>query len=147
MSKRQEKDVYAYPAILRTDCDDDNAVLVTFPDLENCFADGINMAQALEEAREALGNVLYWMEKDGNPIPKPSDIRDVQISGDEIKSLVAADMAEVRKAWDNRCVSRTVTLPAWLDSMAKKEQVNFSQTLQYALKNILKVDEKNTQTA
>lgn len=137
MSERLKKDVYAFPVILSIDHDDNDAVLVSFPDLRNCIADGSDVAEALEEAREALGNVLYWMEKENHPIPAPSDIKAIETAGDQIKSLVSADMAEVRKAWDSRSVNRTVTLPAWLDQMAKKEQVNFSQTLQQALKNTL----------
>lgn len=137
-----KKDMYAFPAVLTVDHEDNDAVLVSFPDLENCFADGNNFAEALEEAREALGNVLYWMEKKGQLIPEPSDIRTVEVPDDAIKTLIAADMMEFRKAWNTRSVTRTVTLPAWLDEMAKKEQVNFSQALQHALKDTLGIDQE-----
>lgn len=136
-----KKDMYAFPAVLTVDHEDNDAVLVSFPDLENCFADGDNFAEALEEAREALGNVLYWMEKDGLNIPEPSDIRALDVPEGAIKTLVAADMIEFRKAWNTRSVTRTVTLPAWLDEMAKKEQVNFSQALQQALKDTLGIEQ------
>lgn len=137
-----KKDLYAFPAILTVDHD---AVLVSFPDLDNCFADGDDFAEALEEAREALGNVLYWMEKDGHAIPKPTDIKTIAAKADEIKSLVTVDMRTVRKEWDNKSVSRTVTIPAWLDTMAKEERINFSQTLQQALKEALGVKNKETE--
>lgn len=136
--------MYAFPAVLTIDHEDNDAVLVSFPDLDNCFADGNDFADALEEAREALGNVLYWMEKDEQPIPEPSDIRTIEVHNDSIKTLVAVDMIEFRRAWDTRSVNRTVTLPAWLDEMAKKEQVNFSQALQQALKNKLGIDQSHT---
>ena len=139
-----KKDMYAFPAVLTIDHEDNDAVLVSFPDLDNCFADGNDFADALEEAREALGNVLYWMEKDGKPIPESSDIRTIEVHNDSIKTLVAVDMIEFRRAWDTRSVNRTVTLPAWLDEMAKKEQVNFSQALQQALKNKLGIDQSHT---
>ena len=139
-----KKDMYAFPAVLTIDHEDNDAVLVSFPDLDNCFADGNDFADALEEAREALGNVLYWMEKDEQPIPEPSDIRTIEVHNDSIKTLVAVDMIEFRRAWDTRSVNRTVTLPAWLDEMAKKEQVNFSQALQQALKNKLGIDQSHT---
>ena len=139
-----KKDMYAFPAVLTIDHEDNDAVLVSFPDRDNCFADGNDFADALEEAREALGNVLYWMEKDGQPIPESSDIRTIEVHNDSIKTLVAVDMIEFRRAWDTRSVNRTVTLPAWLDEMAKKEQVNFSQALQQALKNKLGIDQSHT---
>lgn len=132
-----KKKAYAFPAILSVDHEDNDAVLVSFPDLENCFADGDNTAEALEEAREALGNVLYWMEKDGHAIPNPTDINEIEAPEGAIKSLVAVDMTSVRKEWSRRSVNRTVTLPAWLDERAKKEQLNFSQLLQQALKDAL----------
>ena len=133
----EKKKAYAFPAVLTVDHDDNNAVIVSFPDLENCFSDGNDAAEALENAREALGNVLYWMEKDGHPIPEPTDINTLDVPAEAIKSLVSVDMAQVRKEWNTRSVSRTVTLPAWLDEKAKREQVNFSQVLQQALKDML----------
>jgi len=36
----------------------------------------------------------------------------------------------------NRSISRTVTLPAWLNAIALKHNVNFSQVLQDALKKL-----------
>ena len=40
-------------------------------------------------------------------------------------------------AENNRSVNRTVTLPAWLNALALEHNVNFSQVLQEALKNLL----------
>lgn len=140
--KRKKTEVYAFPAVFTIDSSDDNAVLVRFPDMDNCFADGDTVGEALIEAREALGNVLYWMEKDGLEIPTPSDIRDIKPEDGSFVSLIEANMPEVRKSWDTRSVSRTVTLPAWLDSKAKTAQVNFSQELQKALLKLLKVNAK-----
>ncbi len=42
-------------------------------------------------------------------------------------------MPSVRLAQSNKAVNRTVTLPAWLNSLAIERGVNFSQTLQSAL--------------
>lgn len=77
------------------------------------------------------------MEKDRQEIPEPTDINVLDVPDGAIKSLVSVDMAQVRKAWNTRSASRTVTLPAWLDEKAKREQVNFSQVLQQALKDAL----------
>ena len=85
------------------------------------------------------------MEKDGLEIPEPTDINALDVPDGAIKSLVSVDMAQVRKEWNTRSVSRTVTLPAWLDEKAKREQVNFSQVLQQALKETLGI--RSAQTA
>lgn len=144
--KRKHPEVYAFPAIFETDTEDNGRICVSFPDLPNCFSDGVTMEEALIEATEALENVLYWMEKDGNPIPKPSDIRNIHFSGNQFTSIIVADMAAARRAWDNRSVSRTITMPAWLDELAREGDINVSQVLQQTIKNILGVNH-NAKTA
>ena len=48
-------------------------------------------------------------------------------------------MPSIRMAQINRSVSRTVTLPAWLNALALEHNINFSQVLQDALKTQLHV--------
>ena len=105
-SEEFRQSLYIFPAIFKEDFFDDNkTIYVSFPDLENCFSDGINLQDAILNAKEALGNVLYWMERDGNKIPTPSDIRDISINEEnEIKTLICVDMAKVRDEWKNKKV-------------------------------------------
>lgn len=105
-SEEFRQSLYIFPAIFKEDFFDDNkTIYVSFPDLENCFSDGINLQDAILNAKEALGNVLYWMERDGNKIPTPSDIRDISINEEnEIKTLIYVDMAKVIDEWKNKKV-------------------------------------------
>lgn len=146
MDKRLRPEIYAFPAIFERDDDDGGIINVIFPDLENCFANGATIEEAMTEAKEALENVLYWMEKDGQSIPSPSDIRSIPFEGGQFLSLVAADMGAARRAWENRSVSRTITLPGWLDELARQGDINFSQELQSAIKSKLGIS-KNPKTA
>ncbi len=146
MDKRIRPEIYAFPAIFERDDDDGGIINVTFPDLENCFANGTTVEVAMTEAKEALENVLYWMERDGQNIPAPSDIRSIPCEGEQFSSLVAADMSAARRSWENRSVSRTITLPAWLDELARQGDINFSQELQSAIKSKLGIS-KNPKTA
>lgn len=50
-------------------------------------------------------------------------------------------MAPIRDEMANKAVSKTVTLPRWLNNLAEQKRVNFSQTLQVALKEHLGVCE------
>ena len=109
MDKRVRSEIYAFPAIFERDDDDGGIINVTFPDLENCFANGATIEEAMTEAKEALENVLYWMERDGQSIPAPSDIRSISCQGAQFSSLVAADMGAARRSWENRSVNRTIT--------------------------------------
>lgn len=48
-------------------------------------------------------------------------------------------MLAIRMAENSKAVNRTVTLPAWLNSLAISKNFNFSLTLQEALKEKLKL--------
>ena len=54
--------------------------------------------------------------------------------GAERAVLIDVYMPSIRMAKVNRSVSRTVTLPAWLNAAALERNINFSQVLQEALK-------------
>ena len=144
--RRKKSEYYAFPAIFEVDHNDDDRICVEFPDLPNCFSDAKTIAEAVKNATEALENVLYWMEKDGNPIPKPSDIQAVECSIEQFKSLIVADMASARRAWNERSISRTVTMPAWLDELARVKKINVSKEVQDAIKAALGIS-ANTRSA
>jgi len=44
---------------------------------------------------------------------------------------------EYRRENDNRAIKKTLSIPSWLNSKAEKAGINFSQTLQKALKEEL----------
>lgn len=129
-------DRYVYPAVLTYE--DGYEIAVTFPDLPGCATSGENDEQAVLMGREALGLHLWGMETDGDEIPAPSRIKDIETEENEVIVLVEVYMPSIRLAQENRSVSRTVTLPAWLNAQAIERGVNFSQVLQDALKQELK---------
>ena len=49
-------------------------------------------------------------------------------------------MHEYMKRHSNIAVKKTLSIPAWLNTMAEKENINFSQLLQKALKDTLNLD-------
>ena len=84
-----------------------------------------------------LGIVLYGMEEDGETIPEPTSLADIKLKDNERAVLVDVYMPAIRMAQVNKSVSRTVTLPAWLNAAALEKGLNFSQVLQEALKKQL----------
>ncbi|MBD5530177.1 MAG: type II toxin-antitoxin system HicB family antitoxin [Lachnospiraceae bacterium] len=127
---------YFYPAIYTYEPEQEIAVV--FPDL-NCATSGINEDDALLSARELLGCVLNGLEEDGEDIPAPTPLSEVQLRPNQRVILVDVYMPSVRMAQINRSVSRTVTLPAWLNAAALERNINFSQVLQDALKSQLHI--------
>lgn len=49
------------------------------------------------------------------------------------------DTIEYRRFYDNKAVKKTLTIPSWLNTMAERQGVNFSLTLQNALKTELHI--------
>lgn len=125
---------YFYPAVFTYE--QGQEIAVSFPDLE-CATSGTNEDDALLSARELLGCVLNGLEEDGENIPAPTPLPLVKLEENERVVLVDVYMPSIRMAQVNRSVSRTVTLPAWLNAAALEREVNFSQVLQDALKEQL----------
>lgn len=128
------KDRYFYPAVFTYE--PGKEIAVTFPDLDVATS-GEDEDDALLSARELLGCVIYGLEEDGEPIPAPSPLAQVPVEDNERAVLVDVYMPSIRMAQVNKSVSRTVTLPAWLNAKALELNVNFSQVLQDALKEKL----------
>ncbi len=125
---------YIYPAVFTYEPGQE--IAVDFPDLK-CATSGTNDDDALLSARELLGCVLYGLEEDGEEIPIPTPLAEVEAQPNERAVLIDVYMPSVRMAQVNRSVNRTVTLPAWLNAAALERNINFSQVLQDALKTQL----------
>ena len=125
---------YVYPAVFTYEPGQE--IAVDFPDLK-CATSGTNDDDALLSARELLWCVLFGLEEDGEEIPVPTPLAEVETQPNERAVLIDVYMPSVRMAQVNRSVNRTVTLPAWLNAAALERNINFSQVLQDALKTQL----------
>ena len=112
---------------------------IYFPDLDGCVSFGKNETDAFENAKEALSLHLYGMEQDNMPIPEPMPIKDVALDDNEKALLIEAFMPVFRAKQANKLVKKTLTIPEWLNILAERNGVNFSQVLQNALKEQLQV--------
>lgn len=130
-----KKDRYIFPAVLTYE--EGYEIAVTFPDLPGCATSGATEEEAIAMGREALGLHLWGMETDGDEIPEPSGLRNVDTEENEIACMIDVYMPAVRLSQENKSVNRTVTLPAWLNAKAIECGINFSQVLQNALKEAI----------
>ena len=129
-------DRYFFPAVFTYEPGQEIAVV--FPDLD-CATSGVNDEDALLSARELLGLTILGKEEDGEEIPAPTPLNELKPEPNERVALVDVFMPSVRMACVTRSVNRTVSLPAWLNAAALEKNVNFSQILQDALKELLGV--------
>lgn len=129
-----KKDYYIYPAIFNYE---ENQISISFPDLPGCFSCGKNDEEALYMAKDALGLYIVSAEEDGEELKKPSKLNTITLKKNERVVLVEVNMPLFREKVENSSVKKTLTIPKWINDLAEKNKVNFSQVLQSALKNVL----------
>lgn len=132
------KDFYTYPAVFHVA---DDGISIFFPDLPGCLPCADDMETAFANAREALQLHLYGMEIDLEEIPSPSAIQSIHLESNDTLAMIEAWMPPFRERMSNKAVSKTVTIPRWLDLLAKREHVNYSHIFQESLKKYLGVNE------
>lgn len=129
---------YVYPAIFQKE--KEGGYSISFPDVEGCYTQGETMQEGLLMANDALCLMLYTMEEDSKSIPTPSDPLNIKADIDSFVSLVYCNTMDYRKFYDNKAVKKTLTIPSWLNTIAEKENVNFSLVLQNGLKEYLHIE-------
>jgi predicted RNase H-like HicB family nuclease len=139
MSKINKKDRYIYPAIF--DYADDG-ITVEFPDLPGCITCGDSEEEAFKMAKEAMALHLYGLEEDNEKIPTPSKVSALTVQSNQVVVLIEVWMPPFRHELENKAVKKTLTIPKWLDDLAKEYNVNYSQILQDALKKHLGVRDR-----
>lgn len=127
--------IFVYPAIF-TYSAEDKCYMVDFVDLKGCSTYGESINEAYLMAQDAMG--LYLSDLD--TFPKPTiPYSNIPLEKNQFISLVELDLIEYRKKVNNIAVKKTLTIPTWLNTLAEKNNINFSQLLQKALKQELNI--------
>lgn len=130
------KESYEFVAIFKYEKD---GISISFPDLPGVFSSAETTEEAIKNANEVLGLVLYDMEMDDKKIPKAIPLEKVKCEKNEKTILVNVWMPLVRNELDEQAIKKTLTIPQWLNKLAEAQNVNFSKLLQSALKEYLKI--------
>ena len=125
-----------YPAIF-DNLEEQEGYCVTFPDLPGCVTQGASLSEAIENAQDAASGWVLDELEDGNAVPKASDIGSVKCENGCFVNLVMLDMDSYAEKYGEKAVRKNCTIPAWLNTAAEKNNVNFSAVLQNALINEL----------
>ena len=131
-----------YPACFYEEKEGGYSVIFPVLGVATC---GDDLQEAMEMAVDLLAGYLYDAKKSGETIPEPPKVADVDVNAeyDGYKSafvnLVSVDVDEYAKKKKKKAVKKTLTIPSWLNDLAIKEGINFSQVLQNALKQKLNV--------
>lgn len=126
---------YFYPAVFTYD-EESKCYIVDFIDLKNCSTYGTSIDEAYIMSKDALG--LYLSDLD--TFPKPTiPYNHVKLKDNQFISIIEIDLQEYRKKYSNIAVKKTLSIPTWLNTLAEKKEINFSQLLQKALKAELNI--------
>jgi len=112
---------YTYPAIFRPE---EKGFSIFFPDIRMGGTQGEDIRDGLEMAHDFLIGAMLMLEDEGQKIPTPSDINDLDLKADEFPSFISVDTDAYRRN---------------METKAESFNINRSKTLQRALKEDLKI--------
>ena len=121
-----------YPACFYKD-EETGAYAVEVPDLPGCATGGDTLANAILMGIDAASGWVLTELEDGRPIPPSSEIESIHPESNGFVSLLVLDMDSYNEKYGSKAVRKNLTIPAWLNTFAEANNVNFSQILQDAL--------------
>jgi len=112
---------------------------VIFPDLPGCITEGDTLSEAVDMAVDAASGWLMEYLGENRQLPNRSDIKSIVPDEyeDGFVSLISIDLDEYSQKNGVNAIKKTLTIPAWLNTLAEENNVNFSQVLQAALRKHL----------
>lgn len=124
----------AYPIILTPS---ESGFVAYVPDF-GINTEGKSIAEAIDMSVDAISLCGITMQDMGREIPAASTAPP-PCGERDITAFAVVDFDAYRRANDMRTVRKNVTLPSYLNELAEKAGINFSQVLQSALKQQLGV--------
>jgi antitoxin HicB len=131
------KENYTYPIVL--DFSDTEYVNILFPDFDNAMTSVLKGEDYVSEVQDFLALTIKDFEDEHRELPESSSPEEIEIVGNQQIIYVNIWMPFHRSKIKEVFVKKTLTIPAWLDILAKNNNVNFSKVLVKALKEELKV--------
>ncbi len=122
-----------YPAVLYPFSDGSGGYTVEVPDLPGCVSEGADLAEALLMGADAASGWILGEWEDGNAVPAASKRDDITPRAGGFVNMLLLDMDAYAEKYGEKAVRKNLTIPAWLNTIAEENNVNFSSVLQTAL--------------
>ncbi len=123
---------YIYPAVFYPE--PDGRFSVIFPDLNDLATYGDNLADAFSMAQDACGQYLFTSLRDGEALPMSTPLESVEKDDPAaFVNLVGVNLDEYARAYDDKAVKKTLSIPAWLNTACENYGINYSKVLKDAL--------------
>lgn len=125
-------DILVYPVIFAENHDDGDYFTVSSPNIPGMVTQGDTRVEAVLEATDAIATML-----DGEQYPEVMDPTDWILETNESVVYITVNMTqwylEKARALKTKTVKRTITIPEYLDDMARDQKVNVSGIVRKAL--------------
>ena len=125
-----------YPACFYPDKEREGAYAVVVPDLPGCVSGGDTLAEAILMGTDAASGWVLDELEDGRPVPLASQLESVTPEPGGFVNVLVLDMDAYAEKYGEKAVRKNLTIPAWLNTFAEKNHINFSQVLQDSLISI-----------
>ena len=122
-----------YPAVFKPFTDQSGGYVVEFPDLPGCVTEGKDLEQAIEMGIDAASGWILGELEDGEQIPHASDYSEIPAENGCMINMLLLDMDAYEEKYGEKAVRKNLTIPAWLNTFAEKNNINFSKLLQETL--------------
>lgn len=121
-----------YPVIISEYNDDGHYYVVTSPNIKGMVTQGDTLEDAVYWAEDAIGTML-----DGEKsYPKVQDPSNWKLNKNDRLVYITVDMSKWLKK-NSKTVKKTITVPEYLNEMAKEQNINVSRVASEALKREL----------
>ncbi len=122
-----------YPACFYPCEEKKGGYTVEVPDLPGCVSEGDSLADAILMAADAACGWILDELEDGKPVPTSSSLNDIVPDEGGFTTMLVLDMDHYAEKYGSKAVRKNCTIPAWLNTFAEQNGINFSQVLQDSL--------------
>ena len=122
-----------YPAVFKPFSDGSGGFVVEFPDLPGCVTEGKNLEEAIEMGIDAASGWILGELEDGERIPEASEYGSIIVENNQMLNMLLLDLDSYEEKYGEKAIRKNLTIPAWLNTFAEKNNLNFSKILQDAL--------------
>ncbi len=125
--------ILTYPACFYPCEEKEGAYTVEVPDLPGCVSEGASLAEAILMGIDAASGWVLDELEDGKEVPPASPLESIIPKPGGFVNILVLDMDTYAEKYGEKAVRKNLTIPAWLNTFAEKNHINFSQVLQDSL--------------
>lgn len=130
------KENFTYPVVLEVS---NNHYDIFFPDFENTMTSIDKNDDYIKASQELLALIIKDNVDEGKLLPDASKVADIKINEHQQIVFINIWMPFHQSKIKETYTKKTLTIPTWLNILAKDRNLNFSQILVKALKEELNI--------